>query len=350
MNKKRVGILFGGMSCEHEVSLLSATSVLENIDREKYSPIPIGITKEGKWYLFEGDISLIKSGEWEKCDNAEVLITPSRGTPLYAVKDGKLSEFNLDAIFPVLHGSYCEDGRLQGLLESAGIPFVGPGSLSSAICMDKAMTKLVLKNYGIPQAKALLVTKREFISGFDKIENSAMLLSYPLFVKPSAAGSSVGVSKAENSSELKIAIEEALAVGDRVLVEEYIEGAEIEVAILGNDDLTVSVCGEIAPGSDFYDYDTKYKNDTAKYYIPARLDDSVSEKIRDYASRIFRALDCKGLSRVDFFVNGERIIFNEINTLPGFTSISMYPKLMMASGMSYSDLITNLIELSLENK
>ena len=348
MNKKRVGILFGGMSCEHEVSLLSATSVLENIDREKYEPVPIGITKDGKWYLYEGDISLIKDGSWEKCENAELLLTPSNGAPIYVKRADSIFAISIDTIFPALHGFGGEDGRLQGLLESAGIPFVGPGSLSSAVCMDKAMTKLVLKNYEIPQAKAILVTKREFMGGFDKIEGAAALLSYPLFVKPSAAGSSVGVSKAENPEELKKAIEGALAVGDRVLVEEYVEGAEIEVAVLGGDDLTVSVCGEIAPGSDFYDYDTKYKNDTAKYYIPARLDESVSEKIREYASRIFRALDCKGLSRVDFFVKGDRIIFNEINTLPGFTSISMYPKLLMASGMSYPDIISNLIELSLE--
>ncbi len=348
MNRKKVGILFGGMSCEHEVSLMSATSVLNNIDREKYDPIPIGITKNGKWYLFEKDISLIKNGEWEKCDNPEVLITPSRGAPLYAVKEGKLSEFHLDAIFPVLHGSYCEDGRLQGLLESAGIPFVGPGSLSSALCMDKAMTKLVLKNYGIPQAKAILVTAEEYSKGFENISRAALLLSYPLFVKPSAAGSSVGVSKAHSREELKSAIEEALKICDRVLVEEYVEGKEIEIAVMGNRSLTVSPCGEIAPGSDFYDYDTKYKSDTAEYYIPARIDPETAEKAREYAAKIFKALDCKGLSRVDFFVNGSRIVFNEINTLPGFTSISMYPKLMMASGMSYSEIITNLIELSLE--
>lgn len=340
--KIRLAVLFGGESSEHEVSLVSASAVLENIDRDRIEPVMIGITKGGKWYLYSGEISKIKTGEWQRCTDAEISLDLVGGGLL---ADGK--PLCIDAVFPVLHGSFGEDGTVQGMLEIVKLPVVGCGSASSAVCMDKAFTKRVLNSEGIPQAPAAIITHEEYLTdaedALDYAEEAAE--GYPIFVKPARAGSSVGVSKAEDREQLRASVEEAFRHDTKLLCEKCIVGREIEVAVLRRADgeLVVSCCGEINPGSEFYDYDTKYKNDTASYYIPARIDGETAENVRAAAEIIFRLLDCRGLSRVDFFVTDEGFVFNEINTLPGCTPISMYPKLMEHSGIGFAELINELV-------
>ncbi len=344
---KNVCLIFGGKSSEYEVSLRSASAILGGIDREKYSVILLGITKDGKWYVFDGDSTKIANGDWasDEAHLTKATLSQSFGDRTLVLADGR--SICVDVMYPAVHGENCEDGRLQGLFELAGIPFVGPSCLASAICMDKSVTKAILNDIGIPQAKAFVVLNSDKESSYADTFAWASNMGYPLFVKPTSAGSSVGSSKVSCEAELAAALDNALAYGGKALVEEYIKAREVEVAVLGNDDLKISVCGEIEPGADFYDYDTKYKNDTASYFIPARISEKTSEDIRNYAEKIFKVLGCKGLSRVDFFVTeDEKIYFNEINTLPGFTSISMYPKLMMNEGMSFSELISSLIELA----
>ena len=349
MEKIKLCCLFGGASEEHEVSLVSAASVLSKINREKYEITTVGITKEGKWLLFEGALSDLTAETWQSFAEKEVILPAKKGArELYLLENDSITRKAIDVVFPIMHGKNCEDGTLQGLFELAGIPFVGPGCLSSAVCMDKASTKMILKNHGIPQAAALAVDRLEIEKMPSRIALAAEALGSPLFVKPSASGSSCGVSRVNSSEELLPALHKALGSDDRVLIEECIKGAEVEVAVLGNDEPFASIPGEIAPGSEFYDYDTKYKNDTATYFIPARISDSAMERVRRYALKIYKVLGCKGLARVDFFVDGERVVFNEINTLPGFTSISMYPKMMEASGIPYPELIDRLVKLAME--
>lgn len=347
MKKINLCCLFGGVSTEHEVSLLSVSSVAANIDPEKYELTLLGITKGGRWLLYEGELSKIATGEWERdmTTTTEAWISPVRGEREVRTVDGR--RIPIDVVFPVMHGANCEDGTLQGLLTLADIPFVGPGCEASALCMDKAAAKTILNSCGIPQAKAEIIDVTDMIRDTDGKLSRCEALGYPLFVKPSRAGSSVGVRKVRCREELYAAVIEALKIDRTVLVEEFIKGREVEVAVMGNDDPVASVCGEIDPGADFYDYETKYISDTASYFIPARIDGDTSDRVRDFALRIYKALGCRGLSRVDFFV-GDRIIFNEINTLPGFTKISMFPKLFMHSGMSYSEVIDKLISFALE--
>ena len=344
---KKICLIFGGKSSEHEVSLRSASAILSGIDTSKYEVLLLGITKDGKWYLFEGDSAKIKDGSWilDSENLTAASLSTSFGEKALILADGR--KIHIDLVYPAVHGENCEDGRLQGLLELAGIPFVGPGSLASAVCMDKSVTKSILNEVGIPQAKAIVVNEFDKENGYADAFSWAENTGYPVFVKPTSAGSSVGSSKVSSKEELALALDNALIYGGKALIEEYIKGREIEVAVRGNEELTVSVCGEIDPGFEFYDYDTKYNNDTASYFIPARLSAETSEKVRNYARKIFKALGCRGLSRVDFFVtDSEEIFFNEINTLPGFTSISMFPKLMMNEGMSFTELVSSLIELA----
>lgn len=342
--------LFGGESTEYEVSLSSVTSVIQNYDRTKYTLTLVGITRDGNWYLYEGPVEKIKANTWWQdpaCTPA--ILSPSKADhALLVLGENSYRKIPIDVIFPVMHGAHCEDGTLQGLLELSGIPFVGPYCRSSAVCMDKFTTKAVLNNYGIPQAKVEFVSRRDFDLDFDRVAEKVAQLSYPVFVKPSATGSSVGVSKVRRPEELRQALENALRFDTLALVEEFIEGREVEVAVMGNADPIASIPGEIDPGSDFYDYDTKYNNDTASYFIPARLSDEGMQAIRACASEIYRRLGCRGLSRVDFFYKADgSFVFNEINTLPGFTSISMYPKLFMAGGMSYAQVIDALVDFAL---
>ena len=354
VKKLSVCVLFGGVSPEHEVSLRSAESVLNNLDKEKYNIFPVGITKDGKWILYGGrDYSKLPTGEWQHFpENRRAAISPVRGQGLLNFEGDCVVRERIDVVFPVLHGENGEDGSIQGLLQLAGLPYVGPGVAASATCMDKTLTKLVADRAGIRQAAWRLVTARELANNPEAVlDGVEKAFSYPVFIKPAGTGSSVCVSQAKNSEALLVALTNASKYDSKILVEEFINGREVEVAVLGNAGPAASVCGEIDSGTEFYDYDAKYISDCAQLYIPARIPEEVSERVRDNAIRIYEAMGCRGLSRVDFFVTyeGQEIVFNEINTLPGFTSISMYPKLFEASGIPYSELLDNLIELALED-
>ncbi len=353
LRKLSVCILFGGISPEHEVSLRSAESVLNNIDHEKYNIFPVGITKEGDWILFGGkDYSMLPAGTWQNCEqNRRAALSPVHGQGLLSFENDCVVRERIDVVFPVLHGENGEDGSMQGLLQIAGIPYVGPHVAASAACMDKTITKLIADQAGIRQAEWHLITAQDWQRGaqscLDAVEAK---FEYPVFVKPAGTGSSVGVSKARDREALEQALLDALRFDTKVLVEEFIDGQEVEVAVLGNENPCASVCGEIDAGADFYDYEAKYISDSANLYIPARLSEEVSEHVRETAVRVYEAMGCRGLSRVDFFVTkkDQEVVFNEINTIPGFTSISMYPKLFAASGIAYPDLIDNLIRLAMD--
>ena len=353
MKKLSVCILFGGMSPEHEVSLRSAEAVLNNIDHEKYNIYPVGITKEGDWIIYGGnDYSELPAGTWlENPANRRGTISPIRGQGLFSFEDDCVVRETIDVVFPVMHGENCEDGAIQGLLKLAGIPYVGPPVAASAVAMDKTLTKLVIDHAGVPQAAWHLVRRVDLAHHLDTtIAALEAKFEYPMFVKPAGTGSSVGVSKAADREALVKALHDAAKFDDKVLVEEFIDGREIEVAVMGNDNPVASECGEIDSGAEFYDYDAKYVTDTSTAYIPARIPEDVAEQVRELAVKVYSAIGCQGLSRVDFFVTHKenRIVFNEINTLPGFTSISMFPKLFGASGIPYGELIDQLLQLAVE--
>ncbi len=353
MRKLNVCVLFGGISPEHEVSLRSAEAVLNNMDPDKYNIFPVGITKEGDWILYGGkDYSLLPSLEWQDCaDNRRATISPVRGQGLLTFEGDCVVREMIDVVFPVLHGENGEDGAMQGLLQLAGIPYVGPHVSASAVAMDKTLTKLVIDSAGITQASWLLVRNSDLQNRMDEMLSRVEdKFAYPVFVKPAGTGSSVGVSKANDRYELRDALLQAGIYDEKILVEEFIDGREVEVAVMGNNSPVASVVGEIDSGAEFYDYDAKYITDTSVAYIPARVSEVVSEELRERAVKVYTAIGCQGLSRVDFFVthDGDRVVFNEINTLPGFTSISMYPKLFAASGIAYSELIDQLLQLALE--
>ena len=347
MKKIKLCVLFGGRSSEYEVSLKSAYSVLSNADREKYDILPVGITKEGEWYFFEGDYESVPDGSWCADTSAMKRIVLDLAYKKFClINETGVCDFPVDVVFPVLHGSYGEDGTVQGMLSLAEIPFVGCGSASGAVCMDKLFTKQIVRTTGVRQAECVILYRDSWESDAQMLADRAEEeLGYPMFVKPARAGSSVGVSKARNRDELMAAAEIAFREDSKVLVEEAIDGREIEVAVLNEGNAyTVSDCAEIVTGADFYDYEAKYRSSASGYHIPARLPEDVRQQVRRFAEIIFRALDCRGLSRVDFFVNDRGdIVFNEINTLPGFTNISMYPKLMMHTGMSYPELVDRLV-------
>jgi len=336
-NKRKVGIIFGGQSSEYEVSLQSSKNVLENIDRDKFDVVMIGISREGVWYEYTGEIENIPNDSW---------VTSSTKFSMDRFFSGEF-----DAVFPVMHGKNCEDGSLQGFFKIAGIPFVGAGVTSSAVGMDKAFSKLAFDYAGIPQCDYVVFNRSDVdLEIDDVIEKIEKKLGYPCFVKPANTGSSVGVSKAKDRTMLETAIETALKYDDKVLVEEFFDGREIESSVIGNGDIEVSMLGEIIPDNEFYDYESKYINDQYIAELPAKLSDEDTKSIRSMAVKAYRAIDCKGLARVDFFVHKEtgKIVLNEINTLPGFTKISMYPRLWIAGGLEYKDLITKLIELAME--
>ena len=345
-DKKKICVVFGGQSPEHDISLKSVTSIINNLDKEKYEIIKIGITKSGKWYLFTGDTSKIESGEWEKEVKLRAVISPDAEDKAILVFDGdNVQKIRPDVVFPVLHGEFGEDGTIQGLLALAEMKSVGMGVLGSAVGMDKSFSKIVLSYAGIPQADWVLVKNDgDFEDYIDKIEQK---LGYPCFVKPCRTGSSVGVGKAHNREELLSALCEAGKYDRKILVEEFIDGHEVECAVLDGKPPRASVVGEILPAVEFYDFDAKYNDNTTELQIPAKIPNDISEKIREYALSAFRAIDGQGLARVDFFVKYENneVILNEINTMPGFTNISMYPKLWNATGISYKDLIDELINL-----
>lgn len=353
MEKLNVCVLFGGISPEHDVSLRSAESVLNNLSKEKYNIFPVGICQDGKWVLYGGDdYSALPGEKWlAHPDNRLVAISPVRGQGLMIFGETEVVHQALDVVFPVLHGENGEDGAMQGLLQLAGIAYVGPHVASSAVAMDKTLTKLVADHAQVAQAAWLLVKREELSNREEAILDAVEAkFDYPVFIKPAGTGSSVGVSKAADRNALRDALQLAAKYDSKILVEEFIHGREVEVAVLGNENPVASVCGEIDAGAEFYDYETKYVTDTSVAYIPARIPEDVAEFVRDQAIKIYTAIGCKGLSRVDFFVThgDNRVVFNEINTLPGFTSISMYPKLFGASGIAYSDLIDELLRLAME--
>jgi D-alanine-D-alanine ligase len=370
MAKLRVGILFGGRSGEHEVSLLSAASILNAIDRKKFDVVPIGITKEGRWLasndaqnLLEGaadqEARPLRAGDPEATPGARLL---HEGMPtLMAPVPGPQGPQGkaIDVVFPVLHGTFGEDGTIQGLFELAGIAYVGSGVLGSAAGMDKDAMKRLFAQAGLPIVKHVTLLRSHWEKSPRKaIAKVEAALSYPVFVKPANLGSSVGISKAHDRRELGPALDLAAKYDRKLIVERGVGGKkakarELEVAVLGNDDPKASVVGEIIPGKEFYDYEAKYLAEGSVPVIPARLTRAETSKIREMAVAAFRACDLAGLARVDFLMEPDgkrRIYLNEVNTLPGFTQISMYPKLWEATGIGYRDLITSLIELALERQ
>jgi D-alanine-D-alanine ligase len=352
VNRLNLGLVFGGASSEYEISLMSATSVLKNIDKSKYNLHLIGITREGKMFYYTGPLKAIEDGTWFSRDCLPCVISPDPSHSGIIVLSRPLEILRLDCIFPVLHGKNGEDGTIQGLLTMAEIPFVGCGMRASANCMDKITTHTVLDAAGVPGAKWLWTTEHEYRKdpdGFlDSVETT---LGYPCFVKPSNAGSSVGVTKAKDRESLLAAMELAIRNDSRIIVEEMIYGLEVECAVLGNEEPIASPLGEIAPSNEFYDYNAKYIDGKSATYIPARISDESTEAVRSIAVKAYQALGCAGLSRVDFFVREDGSpVLNEINTIPGFTKISMYPQLFISAGLSYPALIDRLIELALEQK
>ncbi len=354
--KKNICVLFGGQSSEHEVSLVSATFVMSNVDPDIYQLFPVGITKDGRWLLYDGPIEKIKSNAWqtpEWCRPA--FIAPDAGVHGLVVLDqagGRVVEtIRLDCVIPVLHGRFGEDGTIQGLLELARIPYVGCGVTASANGMDKAVSRTIFDAVGIPQAAWTWSLKRRFrrhpATEVDRIEQA---FSYPVFVKPANAGSSVGVSKAKSRADLEKALELAFEHDDKAVIEEFVDCREIEIAVLGGDPPVASACGEIVPAHEFYDYEAKYQDENSRLILPAALSDEDYATIRRYALRAFSAIGGTGLSRVDFFIRKQdgKIFLNEINTMPGFTEISMYPKLMRHSGIDSKELVKRLIELAMD--
>ncbi len=351
MKKKlRVAILFGGKSAEHEISLISAKNIVEAIDKKKYQVVLIGIDKKGKWYVNDDPRLLQKADRpkpirFDRERNALALVPSNKGKQWLRLSTRRADK-PVDVVFPVLHGTFGEDGTVQGLLKMADIPFVGAGVLGSAIGMDKDVTKRLLRDAGIPIARFLSARRSERVD-FATAERE---LGLPLFVKPANCGSSVGIHKVSNGSQFAAAVADAFRYDEKILLEEFIEGREIECAVLGNDDPIASLPGEIITRHEFYSYEAKYLDEKgAELAIPAKLPAGVVEQIQRLAGKTFKTLCCEGMARVDFFLRGEsEIIVNEINTIPGFTKISMYPKMWEASGISYTELIDRLIRLALE--
>lgn len=369
--KLRVGVVFGGRSAEHEVSLRSAKAVLEALDPNKYDVTLIGITRSGRWLPLEAPSEEVDPAQLmapfanpETTDNtthAALLPDPSiRGlAEIVEANPGPGLEFGqpLDVVFPVLHGPYGEDGTMQGLLELANVPYVGPGVLASAIGMDKVTQRELFRVHGIPVIDYITFKRKDWqATGVDETARANLRrqieekIGYPCFIKPVNMGSAVGVSKATNAAELDKALDEAARYDRKLMVEKAVSPRELEVAVLGNDEPVASVIGEIGHAAEFYDYQTKYMTPDNEYYIPANIPAELSDRIRTLAVHAYKVLDCAGMTRVDFFLdrNTGQLYLNEVNTIPGFTSISMYPMLWQASGMSFSQLVDKLIELALE--
>ena len=352
--KIKIAVLFGGRSGEHEVSLMSARSVLSVLDPAKYEITQVGITKDGRWFTGPDAIGKLEINKTDQMEHVIFSADPSeRG--LYAIRDTQYVKLtNIDVFFPVMHGTYSEDGTMQGLLEMADVAYVGAGVVGSATGMDKGIFKDVMIANNIPVVDTLVVLRREIEQDVETVIRKAEELSeYPLFTKPANLGSSVGVTKCNNRSDLQEGLFEATAYDRRVLVQRGIKNArEIEVSVLGNDDPQASVPGEVEPSREFYSYESKYIDGTSGLIIPAPLPAETIERIREIAVRAYKAIDCAGMARVDFFVEKDTnaIYLNEVNTIPGFTKISMYPKLWEASGLPYGKLVDRLIELALERK
>lgn len=352
MKKIKVGIIFGGKSAEHEVSLQSAKNVIDAIDKDKYEVVLIGIDKKGRWYLNESTNFLLNSKNPKLIQlnksNDEIALIPGKDTEQFVSTSNQKALSQIDVIFPILHGPYGEDGTVQGMLKLANISYVGAGVLGSAIGMDKDVMKRLLRDAGIPIAKFLVFKKIDMKNiNFLEVEKE---LGLPVFVKPANLGSSVGISKATNEIDLENAVQEAFQYDNKIIIEEYIEGREIECSVLGNEEPIASIPGEIISIDEFYSYKAKYIDENgAILEIPAKLSKDIQERVQNLSTKVFKVLCCEGMARVDLFLkeNGD-LVLNEINTIPGFTRISMYPKLWEHSGISYSELINKLIELAIE--
>ena len=348
MSKQNLAVIFGGQSSEHEISCMSASNIIQCIDAQRYNIILVGITKEGHW-VEAADLNAVQDGSWRQSKTSIVLSPDATRKGLYRMNEDEKAQFvHLDVIFPVLHGLYGEDGTVQGLFKLAGIPFVGCGLFASAAGMDKLYTKIIVDTLGIRQAKYVPVYKEELPKMDEVVARVESALEYPVFVKPSRAGSSKGVNKAANREQLKNALVEAADNDRKILVEETIIGREVECAVLGNLDVKASGVGEILSADEFYDFDAKYYNSESKTLVDPPMPENMREQIREDAVKIFMALDGRGLSRVDFFLTESGVVFNEINTLPGFTAISMYPMLWEAQGIPKKELVQKLIDLAFE--
>ena len=354
--KMCVVLLFGGMSSEHEVSRVSVGNFVNNIDREKYEVLTVGITKEGRWLYTEATAAQMADGSWEElAGNMACVISPDRadhGMILFT-PEGHVEKVHVDVVIPVLHGLWGEDGTVQGLLELAGIPYVGCGVLASAVCMDKAVANALFEANGVPHTRWLAADRWEIESDLEGVcEGVEKKLGWPVFVKPANAGSSVGISKVSSRDELKKAIDLALENDRKVVFEAFVDGQEVECAVIGSDPAVATRPGEILAGAEFYTYDDKYKNGVSQTVIPAHLPEAKLDEVKTYAAMAYTALNCEGLASCDFFVEKGtgRVLINEINTFPGFTSISMYPKLMEHEGLPVPQLIDRLIALALERK
>jgi D-alanine-D-alanine ligase len=323
---------------------------MENIDKTKYEVMAIGITREGKWLYFEGPTCAMRDGSWEfDPKNRQAFLSPDATIGGIVFTDGAVCP--VDVVFPVLHGLYGEDGTVQGLLELARIPYVGCHVAASAVAMDKVLCKMICEQAKVPQARWIYFLRHEIkkdLAGC--IKKTQEQFAYPVFVKPANAGSSVGITKAHDQEELQEALLTAARHDEKIVIEESIRGREIECAVLGNEEPIASLCGEIFPGKEFYDYDAKYADAGSKTQVPADLEEEVHAALRRRAIEVYKTLNCKGLARVDFFLaDGDRIIFNEINTIPGFTSISMYPTMIQATGISYGRLVDELIDFAIQS-
>ncbi len=353
MSKTRVAVLFGGVSSEYEISCISGAAIAEHLSEELYEVYKIGITKKGRWLLYPGNTAEMRSAEWDKHpDNVPAVISPDRVTHgLLVSHSGNLDFVKLDVVIPALHGRNGEDGTVQGILELAGIPYVGCDVLCSATCMDKATAIRLFEAAGIAHTPWVAVLRSELRDFELFLETLLKTLQFPIYVKPSVGGSSVGITKAKTPEELQTAIKVASAHDRVLLFEQAVSGSEVECAVLGNEVLTVSVPGEIRSCNESYDYEAKYQSGNAsKLLIPAPLSEEKSKEVQALAQKAYKALGCTGLARVDFFIEAEtgRVLLNEINTMPGFTTISMYPKLMEHSGLSFGELCHRLVQHALE--
>ncbi len=353
-----VALMFGGRSAEHEISVISAQSIAANLDHERYRVLPLYITHEGAW-LCEGvaqdilnlDLStLLRSTSLEEARTTlRRMVQQAQQQPF----DFNFKAASIDLTFLALHGSYGEDGRIQGFLDTCGIPYTGCGVLASALTMDKALTKLCVADAGIAVAPSITIFSADYLLDPEAVHTLIeQQVEYPFFVKPASLGSSIGITKVHRQGELQPALESACSLDWKVLVEKTIKGREIEVAVLGNQQPIASLCGEIEPGKEFYDYQDKYIFNTAQFFIPARIPADLQEKVRVAALKVYKVLGCSGMSRVDFFVDEQTgaIVLNEVNTIPGFTDISMYPRLMESIGIPFPELVERLLELALEMK
>ena len=351
MTKQKIAVIFGGNNSEHEISRMSARNIINNLNKDKYEAFPLGITKNGEWLLYSGDVERLSSGDWEKSNTYKAAISPDAGEKCISViKGDHVETVNIDIAFLALHGKNGEDGTIQGLLCLAGIPYTGCGVLTSALCMDKVFAKQIFAVNNIPQAKWFVFTEKDLSNPAEILKKVSDEFSYPVFVKPSAVGSSIGAQRVDYHGELTEAIRQALSYDYKVLVEEYINGREIECGMLVNDTPKTSPLSEIITSKDFYDFEAKYAEGISRNDIPAKISKEKAEEVCELAKKAYVAVGCKGFARVDFFIekDTQRVLLNEINTIPGFTDKSAFPLMWQHEGISFSALLEEIIAYAME--